>query len=44
MGGRRVLSIVARRCYLSTTPSDQPPIIVVQNWFEELKRLVPKEE
>ena len=22
-------------------PSDQPEIVIVQNWFEELTRLVP---
>jgi serine/threonine-protein kinase len=26
---------------LSTTPEDQPQIVTVYNWFEELKRLVP---
>jgi hypothetical protein len=26
---------------LNTTPGDEPQIVAVYNWFEELKRLAP---
>ena len=38
--GRRVLTLRTRN-FAATAASDLPSLSVVQNWFEELTRLVP---